>query len=152
MEPQNTVVSINSYKYLLVYHIHFRSTSLTPSLFIEVPVPGKWPVMCMCLRDIWFSYFYDFLLNFLIVCYFFVFHFIIGCGKKYDDVTLTSPNSWDKITIIKKRWLRSVFRNLNRQNEIPPNWYQLIIRLKIHSSLVSLRFCCNIISSQHDAM
>jgi len=33
---------------------------------------------------------------------FFVFHFIIGCEKKYDEVTLTSPNSWVKITITKQ--------------------------------------------------
>jgi hypothetical protein len=84
-----------------------------------------------------------FLFNFLI-CFdsviFVCFSFNYRLWKRQlCDVTHTSPNSWVKITITKKRWLRFVFRNLSRQNEIQPNWYQFIIRLKILSCLLISR-------------
>ena len=35
-------------------------TSLTLPLLIEVPVPGKWAVMCLCVKSIDFASFYHF--------------------------------------------------------------------------------------------
>jgi hypothetical protein len=64
----------------------YNPTSLTPSFFTEVPVLSQESerVMYMCVRDIAFSYFYDFSIEFLELfrrCDTF-FHFIIGCEKR----------------------------------------------------------------------
>ena len=58
----------------------YNPTSLTPSLFTEVPVLSQESeqVMYMCVRDIEFAYFYDFSIEFLELfrqCDFF-FHFV----------------------------------------------------------------------------
>ena len=69
----------------------YNSTSLTPSLFTEVPVLSQeserscicvLEVMYMCVRGIEFAYFYDFSIEFLEFfrqCDIFFFHFITGC-------------------------------------------------------------------------
>ena len=73
----------------------YNPTSLTPSLFTEVPVLSQeseqsctcvLEVMYMCARDIEFAYFYDFSIECLELfrqCDIFYFHFIIGCEKRF---------------------------------------------------------------------
>jgi hypothetical protein len=92
-------------------------TSLTPSLFIEVPELRQEESFICVLGTSNLHISTIFLLNAGTVptVWYIFFHFIIGYEKKTAELQL-----------LKKIWLWSVFRNENHQNEIQPNRYQMV--------------------------